>query len=103
MIKHFLPKQWNENVIVWHLPYFQSASVGFTKSQVVATILRTFFCAWYAPQKHWLANNILGIAFCIQGIEMLSLGSFKIGAIILLLFPTSNPERPFSMIGLGVF
>jgi hypothetical protein len=25
-----------------------------------------FFCAWYASQKHWLANNILGLAFCIQ-------------------------------------
>ncbi|KAH7673490.1 Peptidase A22B signal peptide peptidase protein [Dioscorea alata] len=130
MIKRFLPRQWNENVIVWHLPYFQSASVEFTKSQVVAAIPGTFFCAWYASQKHWLANNILGIAFCIQGIEMLSLGSFKIGAILLgglfiydifwvfftpvmvsvaksfdapikLLFPTSNPERPFSMLGLG--
>ncbi|KAI8030096.1 Signal peptide peptidase [Camellia lanceoleosa] len=43
----------------------------------------TFFCAWYASQKHWLANNILGLAFCIQGIEMLSLGSFKTGAILL--------------------
>ncbi|XP_039116921.1 LOW QUALITY PROTEIN: signal peptide peptidase 1 [Dioscorea cayenensis subsp. rotundata] len=130
MIKRFLPRQWNENAIVWHLPYFQSASVEFTKSQVVAAIPGTFFCAWYASQKHWLANNILGIAFCIQGIEMLSLGSFKIGAILLgglfvydifwvfftpvmvsvaksfdapikLLFPTSNPERPFSMLGLG--
>ncbi|KAJ0963454.1 hypothetical protein J5N97_028576 [Dioscorea zingiberensis] len=130
MIKRFLPKEWNEHTIVWHLPYFHSASVDFTKSQVVAAIPGTFFCAWYASQKHWLANNILGIAFCIQGIEMLSLGSFKIGAILLgglfvydifwvfftpvmvsvaksfdapikLLFPTSNPERPFSMLGLG--
>ena len=34
-------------------------------------------------KKHWLANNILGLAFCIQGIEILSLGSFKTGAILL--------------------
>ncbi|KHN21824.1 hypothetical protein glysoja_044062 [Glycine soja] len=36
-----------------------------------------------AQKKHWLANNTLGLAFCIQGIEMLSLGSFKTGAILL--------------------
>lgn len=129
-IKRFLPKRWNEDVIVWSAPYFQSASVEFTRSQIVASIPGTFFCVWYASQKHWLANNILGIAFCIQGIEMLSLGSFKTGAILLvglffydifwvfftpvmvsvaksfdapikLLFPTSNSARPFSMLGLG--
>eukprot|EP00262_Sarcandra_glabra_P005993 TRINITY_DN17978_c0_g1_i1.p1 TRINITY_DN17978_c0_g1~~TRINITY_DN17978_c0_g1_i1.p1 ORF type:complete len:353 (+),score=58.30 TRINITY_DN17978_c0_g1_i1:219-1277(+) len=129
-IRRFLPKHWNEDAIVWHLPYFRSLEVEFTKSQIVAGIPGTFFCAWYASQKHWLANNILGLAFCIQGIEMLSLGSFKTGAILLaglfvydifwvfftpvmvsvaksfdapikLLFPTSDSARPFSMLGLG--
>ncbi|OAY68300.1 signal peptide peptidase 1 [Ananas comosus] len=129
-IKRFLPKDWNENVIVWHIPFFRSISVEFTKSQVVASIPGTFFCIWYASKKHWLANNVLGIAFCIQGIEMLSLGSFKTGAILLaglfiydifwvfftpvmvsvaksfdapikLLFPTADAARPFSMLGLG--
>ncbi|KAG6493023.1 hypothetical protein ZIOFF_047996 [Zingiber officinale] len=107
-----------------------AASLEFTISQVVASIPGTLFCVWYALKKHWLANNILGIAFCIQGIEMLSLGSFKTGAILLvglffydifwvfftpvmvsvaksfdapikLIFPTSDAERPFSMLGLG--
>ncbi|XP_029123697.1 signal peptide peptidase 1 isoform X2 [Elaeis guineensis] len=100
-IKRFLPKHWNEDLIVWRAPYFHSASVEFTRSQIVASIPGTLFCVWYASQKHWLANNILGIAFCIQGIEMLSLGSFKTGAILLLLFPTSDLARPFSMLGLG--
>ena len=129
-IKRFLPKQWNEDLIVWRFPYFSSLEIEFTKSQIVAGIPGTFFCAWYALKKHWLANNTLGLAFCIQGIEMLSLGSFKTGAILLvglffydifwvfftpvmvsvaksfdapikLLFPTSNAARPFSMLGLG--
>ncbi|KAG9445888.1 hypothetical protein H6P81_012016 [Aristolochia fimbriata] len=129
-IKRFLPQNWNDNPIVWHMPYFHSVEVEFTMSQVVAAIPGTFFCAWYASKKHWLANNILGLAFCIQGIEMLSLGSFKTGAILLLglfiydifwvfftpvmvsvaksfdapiklLFPTSDPLRPYSMLGLG--
>ncbi|XP_020256157.1 signal peptide peptidase 1-like isoform X1 [Asparagus officinalis] len=129
-IKQYLPNHWNENLIVWRAPIFHSLSVEFTRSQIVASIPGTFFCVWYASQKHWLANNILGIAFCIQGIEMLSLGSFTTGAILLaglfvydifwvfftpvmvsvaksfdapikLLFPTSNSARPFSMLGLG--
>ncbi|KAB1225093.1 Signal peptide peptidase [Morella rubra] len=41
--------------------------IEFKRSQIVAAIPGTFFCAWYASQKHWLANNILGLAFCIQG------------------------------------
>eukprot|EP01018_Ginkgo_biloba_P029700 Gb_00840 [translate_table: standard] len=129
-VERFLPKSWNESPINWHLPYFKSVEVEFTKSQVVAAIPGTFFCTWYALKKHWLANNILGLAFCIQGIEMLSLGSFKTGAILLaglfvydifwvfftpvmvsvaksfdapikLLFPTADSTRPFSMLGLG--
>ncbi|GFQ07194.1 signal peptide peptidase [Phtheirospermum japonicum] len=129
-IKRYLPEPWNDNVIVWRFPYIRSLEVEFTKSQIIAAIPGFFFCAWYASKKHWLANNILGLAFCIQGIEMLSLGSFKTGAILLsglfvydifwvfftpvmvsvaksfdapikLLFPTSNAARPFSMLGLG--
>ncbi|KAG6762467.1 hypothetical protein POTOM_032967 [Populus tomentosa] len=129
-IKRYLPKHWNDDVISWHFPYFRSLEIEFTRSQIVAAIPGTFFCAWYASQKHWLANNILGLAFCIQGIEMLSLGSFKTGAILLaglfvydifwvfftpvmvsvaksfdapikLLFPTADTARPFSMLGLG--
>ncbi|KAJ9546149.1 hypothetical protein OSB04_025856 [Centaurea solstitialis] len=129
-IRRFLPTKWNEDVITWHFPRFRSLDVEFTRSQVVAAIPGTFFCVWYVAQKHWLANNILGLAFCIQGIEMLSLGSFKTGAILLtglfvydifwvfftpvmvsvaksfdapikLLFPTRDAVRPFSMLGLG--
>ena len=129
-IKRFLPEGWNDNAIVWRAPYFHSLSVEFTKSQVVASIPGFFFCVWYAMKKHWLANNVLGVAFCIQGIEMLSLGSFKTGGILLaglffydifwvfftpvmvsvaksfdapikLLFPTADAARPFSMLGLG--
>ncbi|KAG7037590.1 Signal peptide peptidase [Cucurbita argyrosperma subsp. argyrosperma] len=129
-IKRYLPDHWNQDAIVWRFPYFRALEIEFTRSQVVAAIPGTFFCAWYALKKHWLANNILGLAFCIQGIEMLSLGSFKTGAILLaglfvydifwvfftpvmvsvaksfdapikLLFPTADAVRPFSMLGLG--
>ncbi|KAL5720057.1 hypothetical protein ACHQM5_012762 [Ranunculus cassubicifolius] len=119
-IAGFLPKKWNDNLITWRLPYFPSVEVEFTISQCIAAIPGTFFCVWYAKQKHWLANNVLGLAFCVQGIEMLSLGSFKTGGILLvglffydifcvlftpvvvrLLFPTGDSTRPYSMLGLG--
>eukprot|EP01026_Neomeris_dumetosa_P071814 TRINITY_DN7279_c0_g1_i2.p2 TRINITY_DN7279_c0_g1~~TRINITY_DN7279_c0_g1_i2.p2 ORF type:complete len:366 (+),score=47.62 TRINITY_DN7279_c0_g1_i2:869-1966(+) len=38
---------------------------------------------WYAISKHWLGNNILGLAFSIEGIEYLSLGSTQNGVILL--------------------
>ncbi|XP_060197230.1 signal peptide peptidase-like isoform X1 [Lycium barbarum] len=83
-IKRFLPEKWNEDLITWHFPYFHSLEVEFTRSQIVAAIPGAIFCAWYAKQKHWLANNVLGLAFSVQAIEMLSLGSFKTGAILLV-------------------
>jgi len=38
----------------------------------------------YALTKAWYLNNAMGCAFSVQGIEMLSLGSFVIGAILLM-------------------
>ena len=39
--------------------------------------------AAYFRTKHWLLNNLFGISFCVQGMERISLGSFKVGAILL--------------------
>ncbi|TKY58278.1 Signal peptide peptidase [Spatholobus suberectus] len=99
-----------------HLSY-TALEIDFTKSQIVAAIPGTFF--------------VRGRLFRTDvGIEMLSLGSFKTGAILLaglfvydifwvfftpvmvsvaksfdapikLLFPTADSARPFSMLGLG--
>lgn len=38
---------------------------------------------WYAYTKHWLANNALGLAFSILGIESVSLGSVQTATILL--------------------
>jgi minor histocompatibility antigen H13 len=37
----------------------------------------------YFKTKYWMLNNLIGIAIAMQGIEMVSLGSFKVGAILL--------------------
>lgn len=40
-------------------------------------------CLWYCFTRHWLANNVLGLAFSIEGIEHLALGSVMNGVILL--------------------
>ena len=37
----------------------------------------------YLYNQHWLANNIIGLCFAIQGVEMLSLPNYKTGAMLL--------------------
>jgi minor histocompatibility antigen H13 len=38
---------------------------------------------WYWFSKHWILSNLLGVAFSVQGIAMLNLGSYKTGCILL--------------------
>lgn len=127
-LEKILPKHFTERSFTIKIPFLESFQV--TISEMIAGVPATGFCLWHVLKKHWLANNILGLAFSIEGIEMLSLGSFKIGAILLvglffydifwvfftpvmvtvaksfdapikLLFPTADMTRPFSMLGLG--
>ena len=42
----------------------------------------SYACRYFA-EKHWLANNVLGLAFSVQGIEHLSLGAISTGVILL--------------------
>ncbi|TVU01672.1 hypothetical protein EJB05_52875, partial [Eragrostis curvula] len=80
-IKRFLTKEGNYKEVVSRTPLIHISSI---KSWVVASIPRFFFCLWCAAKKHCLANNVSGISYHIQGIDMLSLGSFKTGAILLV-------------------
>ena len=54
-----------------------------TVPECIGGVLSLAFCCWYYAKKHWLANNVLGICFSIEGIEHLSLGSIQTGAILL--------------------
>lgn len=59
--------------------------IEFTLAQVVAFVFSAIVCGLYfGSGKPWYLNNILGIAFCLQGIERFSLGTYKIGAILLI-------------------
>jgi len=55
----------------------------FTNLEVVASVISMGVGAWYTLSNHWASSNIFGIAFSIQGIELLSLGTFRNGCILL--------------------
>ena len=61
----------------------EPTDLSTTVPQVLSGLLSLAFCLWYQYSKHWLANNVLGLAFSIQGIEHLSLGAVQTGVILL--------------------
>eukprot|EP00808_Paulinella_micropora_P030185 g12027.t1 len=58
-------------------------TLSVTPLLILALMISAAICVWYLRTNHWAANNVLGIAFSIQGIESLSLGTFTNGAILL--------------------
>ncbi|XKL65737.1 hypothetical protein PGB90_009157 [Kerria lacca] len=56
---------------------------SFTSHDVICLILCGFLGLWYLLKKHWIANNLFGIAFAINGVEMLLLNNMSIGCILL--------------------
>jgi len=59
-------------------------SFDFTLADIVAFLGSAAFSVLYFQKKHWVMNNVMGICFCLKGIEKFSLGTYKIGAILLV-------------------
>jgi minor histocompatibility antigen H13 len=76
-IPHFLPE-----MIGGESPW--EISLDFTMADIVAFIGSAIFSVYYFMKKNWVMNNVLGICFCLKGIEKFSLGTYKIGAILLV-------------------
>lgn len=55
----------------------------FTHSDILAFLLASAFGVWYLITKHWVANNAFGLAFALNGIELLPVNSNRIGCILL--------------------
>jgi minor histocompatibility antigen H13 len=55
-----------------------------TLAEIISFIGSAVFSWFYFQKKHWVMNNVLGICFCLKGIERFSLGTYKIGAILLV-------------------
>ncbi len=56
----------------------------FNVADVFAFIGSLGFVGRYFFTKHWTMNNVMGICFCLQGIERFSLGTYQIAAILLV-------------------
>jgi minor histocompatibility antigen H13 len=57
--------------------------IDFTVLDIISLLFSMLIGVWYLQTNHWAASNIFGIAFSIQGIELLSLGSYFNGCILL--------------------
>ncbi|XP_041985093.1 minor histocompatibility antigen H13 [Aricia agestis] len=55
----------------------------FTSYDVICLIISLIMGAWYLLKKHWIANNLFGIAFAINGVELLHLNNVVTGCILL--------------------
>lgn len=62
----------------------EEVKIDISMVDVAGIIAGLPVCVWYFMSKHFLANNILGVIFSIQGIELLSLGSVQVGTILLV-------------------
>lgn len=68
-----------------HFPWDKDAThIKFFDVDVLAAVIAVVVGGSYVATKHWVLSNILGISFSISGITYLSLGSYKVGAILLL-------------------
>jgi minor histocompatibility antigen H13 len=75
-ISHPLPE--------WILAKDLELGAIFSTADLISFLLGSLIVALYFQKKYWALNNVLGISFCLQGIERLSLGTYKIGAILLV-------------------
>jgi minor histocompatibility antigen H13 len=75
-------KSWNHSVPL--LPKPIQLQLECTGVDIVSALCSAVVCYFYFQSKPWYLNNVLGICFCLQGIERFSLGTYKIGAILLV-------------------
>lgn len=55
----------------------------FTTHDLIVFACSTAVGVWYIFKKHWIANNIFGLAFAVNGVELLHLNNVLTGCILL--------------------
>jgi len=56
------------------LPLIGEIDALFSLAEIFCLILSAVFSVFYFRTKHYMMNNVLGISFCVQAIEKISLG-----------------------------
>merc|ERR1712113_348786 len=78
-------------IIPFHLQFTQGEGEAkesvvdyqFNTHDLVCLGLCSVVGVWYILKKHWLANDLLGMAFAINGVELLHLNNVVTGCILL--------------------
>lgn len=55
----------------------------FDRKDLLVIVMCAAVGLWYLIKKHWIANNLFGLAFALNGVEFLSLNSITNGCILL--------------------
>ncbi|XP_060627831.2 minor histocompatibility antigen H13 isoform X2 [Anolis sagrei] len=55
----------------------------FDTKDLVCLAMSSVVGVWYLLRKHWIANNLFGLAFSLNGVELLHLNNVSTGCILL--------------------
>ncbi|XP_073538907.1 minor histocompatibility antigen H13 isoform X1 [Phyllobates terribilis] len=55
----------------------------FDTRDLVCLVISGVVGVWYILKKHWIANNLFGLAFALNGVELLHLNNVSTGCILL--------------------
>uniref|UniRef100_A0A3Q2ZS82 Histocompatibility (minor) 13 n=1 Tax=Kryptolebias marmoratus TaxID=37003 RepID=A0A3Q2ZS82_KRYMA len=55
----------------------------FDTKTLVCLLISSVVGVWYLLKKHWIANNLFGLAFALNGVELLHLNNVSTGCILL--------------------
>ncbi|XP_061758767.1 minor histocompatibility antigen H13 isoform X1 [Nerophis ophidion] len=55
----------------------------FDTNNLVCLVGSSVVGVWYVLKKHWIANNLFGLAFALNGVELLHLNNVSTGCILL--------------------
>ncbi|XP_041060641.1 minor histocompatibility antigen H13 isoform X1 [Carcharodon carcharias] len=55
----------------------------FDTKDLVCLAFSSVVGVWYLLKKHWIANNLFGLAFALNGVELLHLNNVSTGCILL--------------------
>lgn len=58
----------------------------FTTYDIICLLLSVSIGVWYLLQKHWIPNNMLGLACSISSIELLQLNNVVTGYIMMIIY-----------------
>lgn len=68
--------------VPWLLP--EPTKLELTLPEAALAVPALAVGVWYFATKSWIANNVLGLALSLVGVEAMSLGSFKTAGILLV-------------------